>query len=143
MPPSKRPAPITGLSEPLQAVLSRRERQIMDVIYRLGEAGAAEVAKQLPDRPATNTVRVTMAILERKGFLMHREDGPRHVHAPTVPLERAQRSALRHLLKTFFASSPANAILALLDMSSTHLSKEQLDEVAGFVERARQEPRHE
>ena len=141
--PARRLAAPSTPAEPPQAVLSRRERQIMDVVYRLGEASAAEVAKQLPDRPATNTVRVTMAILERKGFLTHRADGPRHVHAPTVPLEKAQRSALRHLIRTFFASSPASAILTLLDMSSTNLSQEQLEEVAGFIARARKESRHE
>lgn len=134
MPPKR-----LGPAEPPQAVLSRRERQIMDMIYRLGEASAADVARRLTDRPATNTVRVTMGILERKGFLTHRTDGPRYVYAPTVPLDRAQRSALRHLLTTFFASSPASAILTLLDMSSARLTSTQLDEVAGWIERARKE----
>ena len=93
--------------------LSRRERQIMDVIYRLGEAGAAEVVEHLPDRPAYNSVRVTLGILERKGMVRHRREGTRYVYSPTVPAERARDSALRHVVRTFFRGSPSKAVLTL------------------------------
>lgn len=126
-------------SEPPQALLSRRERQIIDVVYRLGEASVADVAPRLPDKPAANTVRVTMAILEKKGFLKHREDGPRYVYAPTVPLDQARRSALQHLLRTFFKSSPSTAMLTLLDMASSDLSRKELDQLAASIDRARKE----
>ena len=117
--------------------LSRRERQIMDVIYRLGEAGAAEVVEHLPDRPAYNSVRVTLGILERKGLVRHRRDGTRYVYSPTVPAERARDSALRHVVRTFFRGSPSKAVLTLLDSPSTRLSAEELNELAAWVEAAK------
>ena len=117
--------------------LSRRERQIIDVIYRLGEAGAAEVVEHLPDRPAYNSVRVTLGILERKGLVRHRRDGTRYVYSPTVPAERARDSALRHVVRTFFRGSPSKAVLTLLDSPSTRLSAEELNELAAWVEAAK------
>jgi len=117
--------------------LSRRERQIMDVIYRLGEAGAAEVVEHLPDRPAYNSVRVTLGILERKGMVRHRREGTRYVYSPTVPAERARDSALRHVVRTFFRGSPSKAVLTLLDSPSTRLSAEELNELAAWVEAAK------
>lgn len=117
--------------------LSRRERQIMDVIYRLGEAGAAEVVEHLPDRPAYNSVRVTLGILERKGVVRHRREGTRYVYSPTVPAERARESALRHVVRTFFRGSPTKAVLTLLDSPSTRLSAEELNELAAWVEAAK------
>ena len=117
--------------------LSRRERQIMDIIYRLGEAGAAEVVEHLPDRPAYNSVRVTLGILERKGVVRHRREGARYVYAPTVPAERARESALRHVVRTFFRGSPSKAALTLLDSASTRLSAEELDELTAWVEAAK------
>jgi predicted transcriptional regulator len=119
------------------ADLSRRERQIMDVIYRLGEAGAAEVVEHLPDRPAYNSVRVTLGILERKGMVRHRREGTRYVYSPTVPAERARDSALRHVVRTFFRGSPSKAVLTLLDSPSTRLSAEELNELAAWVEAAK------
>jgi BlaI family transcriptional regulator, penicillinase repressor len=119
------------------ADLSRRERQIMDVIYRLGEAGAAEVVEHLPDRPAYNSVRVTLGILERKGMVRHRREGTRYVYSPTVPAERARDSALRHVVRTFFRGSPTKAVLTLLDSPSTRLSAEELNELAAWVEAAK------
>jgi predicted transcriptional regulator len=117
--------------------LSRRERQIMDVIYRIGEAGAAEVVEHLPDRPAYNSVRVTLGILERKGLVRHRREGTRYVYSPTVPAERARDSALRHVVRTFFRGSPTKAVLTLLDSPSTRLSAEELNELAAWVEAAK------
>lgn len=129
------------MPQPLQNQLSRRERQIMDVLYRLGEAGAAEVVAHLPDRPAYNSVRVTLGILERKGAVRHRRDGNRYVYAPTVPAEKARESALRHLVRTFFRDSPSKAVLTLLDSSSTRLSAEELEELAAWVEAAKRDKR--
>jgi BlaI family transcriptional regulator, penicillinase repressor len=129
------------MTQPLQNQLSRRERQIMDVLYRLGEAGAAEVVDHLPDRPAYNSVRVTLGILERKGVVHHRQDGTRYVYAPTVPAETVRESALRHLVRTFFRGSPSKAVLTLLDSPSTRLSEEELNELAAWVEAAKREQR--
>ena len=125
------------MTESLQSALSRRERQIMDVIYRLGEASAADVVRALPDRPAYNTIRVTLGILEKKGFLKHRQEGPRYVYEPTIAAAKAQQSALKHLLQTFFRGSPSAAILTLLDGSSARLSAKELDAIARAIAQAR------
>jgi predicted transcriptional regulator len=121
--------------------LSRRERQIMDVLYRLGEAGAAEVVTHLPGRPPYNSVRVTLGILERKGIVRHRRDGARYVYAPVAPAEKVRESALRDLVRTFFRGSPSKAILTLLDSPSTRLSPDELNELAAWVEAAKREKR--
>ncbi len=120
----------------IESELSRRERQIMDVIYRLGEANAAEVAHALPDRPATNAIRVTLGILEKKGFVSHRQDGPRYVYKPTIAPDTARRSAMRHVLQTFFRGSSKAAILALLD---GRMSQRELDEIAHAIAQARKQ----
>jgi predicted transcriptional regulator len=122
----------------LQTALSRRERQIMDVVYRLGEANAAEVARALEDQPAYNSVRVTLGFLEKKGFLAHRQDGPRYVYRPTIATDKARRSAMRHVLQTFFRGSPSAAILSLLD-GSARLSQRELDEIAHAIAQARKQ----
>jgi BlaI family transcriptional regulator, penicillinase repressor len=121
--------------------LSRRERQIMDVLYRLGEAGAAEVVAHLPGHPPYNSVRVTLGILERKGIVRHRRDGTRYVYSPTAPADKVRESALRDLVRTFFRGSPSKAILTLLDSPSTRLSADELNELAAWVESARREKR--
>lgn len=127
------------MTQPPQNQLSRRERQIMDVLYRLGEAGAAEVVDHLSDRPPYNSVRVTLGILERKGVVRHRREGNRYVYTPTVPAEAMRESALRHVVRTLFRGSSSKAVLTLLDSSSTRLSKEELNELAAWVEAARRE----
>ena len=127
------------MSDALNSALSRRERQIMDAVYRLGEPSAAEVARSLPDRPAYNAVRVTLSILEKKGFLKHRQDGPRYVYQPTIAASKARQSAMKHLLKTFFRDSPSAAILTLLDGSSDKLSAKDLDDIAHAIAQARKE----
>lgn len=109
----------------------------MDILYRLGEAGAAEVVEHLPDRPAYNSVRVTLGILERKGVVGHRREGARYIYSPTVPPERARESALRHVVRTFFRGSPSKAVLTLLDSPSTRLSQEELNELAAWIEAAK------
>lgn len=125
------------MTQRLETQLSRRERQIMDAVYRLGEASAADVRRQLPDDPGYDSVRVTLGILEKKGFLTHRQDGQRYVYAPTISHEQATESALRHLVRTFFRGSPSKAILALLDLQATPLTQDQLDELQASIERAK------
>src|SRR5918993_4708630 len=97
--------------------LSRRERQIMDIIYARGQASAAEVTAALPDPPSYSAVRALLRILEQKGHLRHEEEGPRYVFLPTVPRDRARRSALRNVVRTFFDGSAAQAAAALIDQS--------------------------
>ena len=125
------------MPRPNQPELSRRERQIMDVLYRLGEAGAAEIVEHLADQPSYNSARVTLGILERKGVVRHRREGARYVYSPTVPAERARESALRHVVRTFFRGSPSKAVLTLLDSPSTRLSPEELRELAAWVDAAK------
>lgn len=121
--------------------LSRRERQIMDVVYRTGGATALQIREQLPDPPHAAAVRTMLRILESKGHLRHTKDGPRHIYLPTTPRSVAQRSAVRHLLSTFFNGSRAAAVAALLEESDAPLSAEEREEVAGLVRRLRAEGR--
>ena len=124
-----------------QTHLSRRERQIMEIIYRRGRASAADVMKNLPDPPSYSAVRATLRILEEKGYLRHEKQGARYVFRPTLPRTRAGRSALRQLLKTFFDGSVERAVAALLDVSESELSDEDLDRLARLIEQARKEGR--
>jgi len=122
-----------------QQRLSALEREIMDVLYRLGEASAGDVADRVV-RSETggggrDSVRVTLRILEKKGHVKHREDGRRYLYSPTVPYHAASKSAVKGLVRTFFRGSPKKAVLALLGMS--RLSREELDEIAEWVEAAR------
>jgi len=121
--------------------LSRRERQIMDVIYARGSATVREVMDSMPDPPGYSAVRAMLRILEEKGHLEHRQDGPRYVYLPVVPREEARESALKRLLGTFFEGSAERAVAALLDLSSADLSQEELDRLAGMIEEARKEGR--
>jgi predicted transcriptional regulator len=124
-----------------KAPLSRRERQIMDVIYRAGRATAAEVRDALPDPPSYSAVRALLRVLEEKGHLRHDTDGPRYVYLPTVARERARRSALRQLVATFFDDSPEQAVAALLDLSGTKLTGADLDRLAARIAQAKREGR--
>jgi predicted transcriptional regulator len=126
-------------SIPQATHLSRRERQIMDVVYRRGQATAAEIRDQLPDPPVAAAVRTLLRILEEKGHLRHEKDGPRHVYYPTTPRSVAQRSAVRHLIGTFFNGSRAAAIAALVDETERPLSTEERAELAGVIRRLRAE----
>lgn len=121
--------------------LSRRERQIMDVLFRLGEATAADVMEGLPDPPSYSAVRALLRILEEKGQISHTQDGPRYVYRPTVAPEKARRSALRHVLRTFFDGSAEQAVAALLDEAGQDLSDDELNRLASLIEQARQEGR--
>ena len=129
--------PYVPMSQPLHLHLSRRESQIMDIVFTRGEASVADVVERMPDQPGYNTVRNTMAILERKGHLRHRLEGQRYLYAPASPVDDAKRSAVHHLLDTFFNGSPSQAVLALLGSSHQSLTKADLDDIAAFVERAR------
>jgi predicted transcriptional regulator len=126
---------------PKESSLSRRERQIMNAIYRAGEATAQEVRDALPDAPSYSAVRALLRILESKGHLKHRQDGPRYVYEPTVPRERARKSALRQVVRTFFGGSAEDAVAALLDLSRRGLSDEELDRLEQLIDQARREGR--
>ena len=119
--------------------LSRRERQIMDILYERGKTSAEQVWERLPDPPSYSAVRATLRILERKGHVQHEEQGPRYLYSPAVPREKARRRAMSHLLKTFFQGSPEEALAALLDVSAPQLSGEELDRLARLIEKAKQE----
>jgi predicted transcriptional regulator len=122
------------------AQLSRRERQIMDVIYRRGRATAAEVLDGLPDPPSYSAVRAMLRLLEEKGHLRHEQDGPRYVFLPTVNRDRARKSALTHVVRTFFDGSATDAVAALLD-ADAKLSESDLDRLSAMIASARQEGR--
>ena len=120
--------------------LTRRERQIMDVLYRLGRATAGEIMDRLPGSPSNSTVRTQLRVLEAKGAVKHQEQGLRYVYLPTVPRHSARRSALKHLVDTFFDGSSAKAVAALLG-GETRVSDEELERIAELVKAARSESR--
>ncbi|MCG8460458.1 MAG: BlaI/MecI/CopY family transcriptional regulator [Holophagales bacterium] len=122
---------------PLEHELSRRERQIMDILFQSGKATAAEVREAMPDAPSYSAVRTHLRILEEKGHLRHEQDGPRYVYIPTVAKDRATRSALQRLVQTFFDGSAEQAMAALLDDSATRLSDAELDRLEGLIQKAR------
>jgi predicted transcriptional regulator len=117
--------------------VSRRERQILDVLYRVGRATAAEIQEAIPDPPGYSAVRTFLRILERKGHVRHEQDGARYVYLPRVERDRAKRSALRHLLHTFFEGSATDTIAALIDEDSDALSADDWQRLADMIERAR------
>ena len=119
------------------STLSRRERQIMDALYALGQATAAQVRERLPEPPGYSAVRALLRILEEKGHVRHEEDGPRYVYLPVVAARRAQRTALTHLVKTFFQGSAERAASALIESADTKLSDEELDRLERIVAAAR------
>ena len=123
------------------AQLSRRERQIMDVLYRRGQATASEVLDGLPDPPSYSAVRAMLRLLEEKGVVTHEDDGPRYVYRPVVARDKAQRSELRRVLRTFFDNSAEQAVAALLDLEGKDLSTAELDRLAKLIDDARQEGR--
>jgi predicted transcriptional regulator len=129
------------MAKPVQEGLSRRERQIMDVIYRRGRATAAEVMQELPDPPSYSAVRALLRVLEAKGHVQHESHGPRYVFLPTVPREKARRSALKQLVQTFFDGSVEQAVVALLDLSASNLSGDELNRLSELIDQARKEER--
>jgi len=120
-----------------QTQLSRRERQIMDVVYRLGKATVTDVLERLPDPPSYSAVRALMRILEEKGHLSHEQDGPRYVYLPTVPRDAAQASALSHMVRTFFGGSAEAAVAALLDLPEGGMSEGELSRLSRLIDEAR------
>jgi predicted transcriptional regulator len=125
------------MKTPPHLELSRRERQIIDILYARGRSTAAEVQAALPDPPSYSAVRAMLRILEDKGHVRHEQDGPRYVYLPTVARENAKRSALRHMVRTFFEGSAEQAISALLDDSTARLSDAELDRLARLIDQAR------
>ena len=126
-------------SRPLHAVLSRRERQIMDILFRRGRATAADVMAELPGQPSYSTVRTQLRVLEEKGHVRHQLDGVRFVYMPVLARQAARKSALRHLVDTFFDGSSEQAVAALLGGEGARLTDAQLDRIAAMIARARKE----
>jgi predicted transcriptional regulator len=119
--------------------LSRRERQIMDILYQRGRATGAEIHAALPDRPSYSAVRAKLRVLEEKGHVRHEAEMLRYVYVPTMPRDNARRSALRHMISTFFDGSVEQAVAALLDLSAARLSKEDLDRISALIDEAKKE----
>lgn len=127
------------MTTPHDAGLGARERQIMDAIYELREASVAEVLARLPDPPSYSAVRTMIRSLEAKGFLQHRQVSTRYVYRPTHPRRDAQRSALRHLMRTFFGGSAADTVAAILDPSVATLSDDDVARLERLIHDARRE----
>lgn len=114
--------------------LSRRERQIIDILYREGEAGVADVLKALPDPPSYSTVRALLAVLEEKGQVKHRKKGRQYLYSPVVSRSRASRTALKHVVNTFFDDSVEDVVAALMSMKSTQISAEEYERLSRLIE---------
>jgi len=127
------------MARALHALLTRRERQIMDVLFRRGRATAAEVMEELPGEPSYSTVRTQLRVLEEKGHVRHEEEGLRYIYMPAVPKHAARKSALRHVVDTFFDGSTEKTVAALLGGERSRLSDKQLDRIAELIARARRE----
>ena len=125
------------MPNPLHTGVSRRERQIMDILYRRGQATAAEVMAELSGSPNSSTVRTQLRVLERKGYVRHEEEGLRYVYFPAVPRRAARRSALRHLVDTFFDGSAEKVVGALLGGEAARISEEELERIAALVAAAK------
>lgn len=125
------------MTNPSHTALTRRERQIMDILYRRGRATAADVMEDLSGDPNYSTVRTQLRVLEDKGHVRHEEEGLRYVYEPAVPRSSARKSAMRHMVETFFDGSAENAVAALLGGEGAKLSDEQLDRIADLVKKSR------
>ena len=127
------------MTRALHTVLTRRERQIMDILFRRGRATAAEVMEELPGEPSYSTVRTQLRVLEEKGHARHEEDGVRFIYMPAVARHAARKSALRHLVETFYDGSSEKAVAALLGGEGSKLTDEQLDRIADLIAKARKD----
>jgi predicted transcriptional regulator len=125
------------MTQDLPKQFTRRERQIMDIVYERGQATASEIMNNLPDPPSYSAVRALVRILEEKGFLKHEQRGGRYVFTPTVPHEKAKHSALKTLLQVFFNNSTEAAVTALLDVSPSKLTTAELDRLSAIIEEAK------
>ncbi|HMC60744.1 MAG TPA: BlaI/MecI/CopY family transcriptional regulator [Candidatus Solibacter sp.] len=121
------------------AGLSRRERQIMEILYQHGKASASEVRELMESAPGYSAVRAMLRVLEEKGHVKHQAEGLKYVYVPTVTREKAKRSAVKHVLDTFFNGSPEQIVAALLDVSSTRLTRGELDRMSEMIEKAKRE----
>lgn len=121
--------------------LSRREREIMDVLYKLGRATAAQVEQELADPPTYTAIRTHLTILEKKGHITHTQDGPRYVYAPKVAREKMAQKAVKSMLSTFFDNSVEGVVAALLNQEDTKLSRAELDRLSALIEKAKEEGR--
>jgi len=119
--------------------LSRRERQIMDILYQRGRATAAEIHAALPDAPTYSAVRAKLRVLEEKGHVRHEEESLRYVYLPTVARDTARKSALRHMVSTFFAGSVEETVAALLDLSAANMDTKDLERISRMIETARKQ----
>ena len=131
----------SNMPNPLHSALTRRERQIMDILFRRGRATAAEVMDDLPAETTYSTVRTQLRVLEEKGHVRHEEDGVRYIYMPAVTRTAARRSALRHLVDTFFEGSTEKAVAALLGGEASRVSEEELERLAALIAKARKEGR--
>jgi predicted transcriptional regulator len=129
------------MRKPLHALLTRRERQIMDVLLRRGRATAAEVMNDMPGDQSYSTIRTQLRVLEEKGYVRHDDDGVRYVYSPAVDRVSARQSALQHLVDTFFEGSAGQAVAALLGGEASRISSEELDRIARLIADARQRDR--
>jgi BlaI family penicillinase repressor len=123
------------------SALSRRERQIMDILYQRGKSSDSEVREAMPDAPSYSAVRAMLRVLEDKGHVKHRSEGLRYVYVPMVAHDKAKRSAVKHLVDTFFRGAPEDVVAALLDVSSSRVTREELDRMSEMIERAKREGR--
>jgi predicted transcriptional regulator len=131
------------VAKPLPSRLSRRERQIMDVLYRAGRATAADVQAGMPDAPSYSAVRTMLRILEEKGHVRHEVDGPRYVYVPTVARDKAKRSALKHVVNTFFDGSASQVMAALFELSPRDLGDEEIARLRELIDHAKQQKKKE
>jgi predicted transcriptional regulator len=136
MPVSRKPAP-----KPNPLDVGRRERQIIEVVYRLGRASVSDVLRELADPPSYSAVRAMLGKLTAKRHLTQEADGPRYIYRPAVPAERARRTALRNLVDTFFSGSVDQAVVALVNLDDTKLGNDKLDALARRIRAAKQEGR--
>lgn len=127
------------MAHTLHATLSRRERQIMDILFRRGRASAADVMTDLDDETTYSTVRTQLRVLEQKGHVRHEQEGVKFVYTPVVKRQTARKSALRHVVETFFDGSPEKAVAALLGGEAAKLSDEELDRIAELIAKAKKE----
>ena len=122
----------------IEASLSRREREIMDVLFSIGRATAQEIQQRLANSPSYSTVRTILRTLERKGHLTHQEEGPRYVYKPSIARDQARKSALRRMLHTFFDGSAQKAVATLLDPKAFRLTRAELDELTALIDQAKE-----
>ena len=129
------------MKKPAPSTLTRREREIMDILYRRGRATAAEVLEDMPDPPSYSAVRALLRILEDEGHIKHVQEGPRYVYLPAVARHDARKSALSHVVTTFFDGSIEQAVAALVESSRAKLSRDELERLAELIEKAKKEGR--